>query len=279
MSKVFDQMMSRYPISTANDRINAQHEVMQEITLAALFRAGLFNHAAFYGGTCLRVFYGLERFSEDLDFSLLEPNTNFNLENYFDPIVDEFKTYGRDVVITKKERKQDIRIESAFLKDNTNIYNIAFRTEPQVKIKIEIDTNPPQGFSTDLKLLLLPFSFYVRTFSISDLFAGKMHALLFRQWKTRVKGRDWYDFEWYVRNNILLNLSHLVKRTQQSEHIYSEGFTENEFKTLLENKIQSLNFDLVRKDVSPFIKNQRQMDIWSQEYFLQLAEMIVYTKQ
>ena len=279
MSKVFDQMMSRYPISTVNDRMNAQHEVMQEIALAALFRAGFFNHAAFYGGTCLRVFYGLERFSEDLDFSLLEPNTNFNLENYFDPIVDEFKTYGREVVITKKEKKQDTRIESAFLKDNTNIYNIAFRTEPQVKIKIEIDTNPPQGFSTDLKLLLLPFSFYVRTFSISDLFAGKMHALLFRQWKTRVKGRDWYDFEWYVRNNIQLNLSHLVKRTQQSERIYSEGFTENEFKTLLENKIQSLNFDLVRKDVSPFIKNQRQMDIWSQEYFLQLAEMIAYTKQ
>jgi predicted nucleotidyltransferase component of viral defense system len=279
MSRVFDQMMSRYPISTANDRMNAQHEVMQEIALAALFRVGFFNHAAFYGGTCLRVFYGLERFSEDLDFSLLEPNTNFNLENYFDPIVDEFKTYGREVVITKKEKKQDTRIESAFLKDNTNIYNIAFRTEPQVKVKIEIDTNPPQGFSTDLKLLLLPFSFYVRTFSISDLFAGKMHALLFRQWKNRVKGRDWYDFEWYVRNNVQLNLSHLVKLTQQSEPNYREEFTENEVKTLLENKIQSLNFDLVRKDVSPFIKNQRQMDIWSQEYFLQLTKMIAYTKQ
>lgn len=279
MSKVFDQMMSRYPISTANDRMNAQHEVMQEIALAALYRAEFFNHAAFYGGTCLRVFYGLERFSEDLDFSLLEPNTNFNLENYFDPIVEEFKTYGREVVITKKEKKQDTRIDSAFLKDNTNIYNIAFRTEPQVKIKIEIDTNPPQGFSTDLKLLLLPYSFYVRTFSVSDLFAGKMHALLFRQWKTRVKGRDWFDFEWYVRNNIHLNFSHLVNRTLQSEPNFCEGFTENEFKALLKNKIQSLNFDLVRKDVSPFIKNQRQMDIWSQEYFLQLAEMIAYTKQ
>lgn len=279
MSRVFDQMMARYPIVTANDRLNAQHQVMQEIALAALFRSGFFNIAAFYGGTCLRIFYGLERFSEDLDFSLLEPNQKFSLENYFDSIIDEFKTYGRDVVISKKEKSLGTNTESAFLKDDTNFYNISIRTEPQVKIKIEIDTNPPLGFTTDLKLMLLPFSFYVRTFSINDLFAGKMHALLFRQWKTRVKGRDWYDFEWYVRNNIQLNLSHLVKRTQQSEHIYSEGFTENEFKTLLENKIQSLNFDLVRKDVSPFIKNQRQMDIWSQEYFLQLAKMITYTKQ
>jgi predicted nucleotidyltransferase component of viral defense system len=279
MSSVFDQMMARYAIATANDRINAQHEVMQEIALAALFRSGFFNLAAFYGGTCLRIFYGLERFSEDLDFSLLEANNKFNLENYFDPIIDEFKTYGRDVVISKKDKIQETNIESAFLKDDTNVFNIAFRTEPQVKIKIEVDTNPPQGFTTDLKLLLLPFSFYVRTYSINDLFAGKMHALLFRQWKNRVKGRDWFDFEWYVRNRIQLNFSHLVKRTQQSEPSLRDGFSIEEFKAMLQNKIQSLKFDLVRNDVSPFIKNQQDIDIWSQEYFLQLADMIIYAKE
>jgi len=276
MLNVFEQMMARYEITTHDDKVNAMHEVMQQITLAGLFRAGFFNNAAFYGGTCLRIFYGLQRFSEDMDFSLLEQNTNFNLENYFEPIIDEFKIYGRDVIIRKKEKINHTNIDSAFLKDDTAIYNLEFRTEQQIKIKIEVDKNPPLGFSTEYKLLILPFSLMVRTYSIPDLYAGKMHALLFRKWKNRVKGRDWFDFEWYVKNNRLLNFGHLQQRTKQFNFHNTPDFSIHVFKEILNQKINSTDFDMVKKDVRPFIKNPELLDIWSSEYFAQIAEMIQY---
>jgi len=276
MLNVFEQMMARYEITTHDDKVNAMHEVMQQITLAGLFRAGFFNNAAFYGGTCLRIFYGLQRFSEDMDFSLLEQNSNFNLENYFEPIIDEFKIYGRDVIIRKKEKINHTNIDSAFLKDDTAIYNLEFRTEQQIKIKIEVDKNPPLGFSTEYKLLILPFSLMVRTYSIPDLYAGKMHALLFRKWKNRVKGRDWFDFEWYVKNNRLLNFGHLQQRTKQFNFHNTPDFSIHDFKEILNQKINSTDFDMVKKDVRPFIKNPELLDIWSSEYFAQIAEMIQY---
>lgn len=199
MSNIFDQMLNRYVIRTNDDYTNALHEVMQQIALAGLYRGGFFNKAAFYGGTCLRIFYQLQRFSEDMDFSLLQPEEHFTLEDYFEPITVEFKALGREISITKKEKKQQTNVESAFLKDDTAIYNLQFRTEQRVKIKIEVDVNPPTGFISEHKLLLLPFSFMTRCYALPDLYAGKMHALLFRNWKTRIKGRDWYDFESMVR--------------------------------------------------------------------------------
>ena len=242
MSKsVFDQKMDRYVVLTAEDHTNALHEVMQQITLAGLYRAGFFNVAAFYGGTCLRIFHSLPRFSEDLDFSLLQANPDFSLEHYFDTIHDEFQAYGREVVISKKEKKQPSPIESAFLKDNTEIYNISFQTAPKVKIKIEVDTRPPMGFSTEPKLLLLPFSFIVRCYTLPDLFAGKMHALLFRGWKNRVKGRDWYDFEWYVRQGIPMGFEHFAFRAQQTQGFEQGIITRSFFIELLKKKILQTN--------------------------------------
>lgn len=271
---VFDQMISRYEIQTSDEQTNALHEVMQQIALAGLYRSGFFNHAAFYGGTCLRIFYGLQRFSEDLDFSLLQPDETFTLENYFDSIIEEFKALGREVLISKKEKKKQTHIESAFLKDNTTVYNLQLRAERAIKIKIEVDINPPLGFSTEHKLLLLPFSFMVRCYTLSDLFAGKMHALLFRQWKNRVKGRDWYDFEWYVRNNVPLNFNHLCQRSYQFTSVKEGELTKDSFITLLKDKISHVNIELIKADVMPFIKNQDEMSIWSTEYFTQLTDRI-----
>jgi predicted nucleotidyltransferase component of viral defense system len=271
-------MYARYSPTIKEEEHNAIHEVMQEITLAALYRAGFFDHAAFYGGTCLRIFHGMQRFSEDMDFSLLQPTENFALENYFDAIITEFRSLGREITITRKEKKTQTNVESAFLKDNTEVYNLSFSTEKQVKIKIEVDTQPPAGFSTEYKLLLLPFSFMVRCYTLPDLYAGKMHALLFRNWKTRVKGRDWYDFEWYVRNNIALNFNHLQKRTAQISGLSEQDFTPEIFKRILKERIENANIETVKDDVRPFLKNPLEMDIWSTEYFLQLVNMINFTK-
>ena len=271
---IFKNILSHYPIITKNDLTNATHEVMQQITLAGLYRSGFFDKAAFYGGTCLRIFYGTQRFSEDMDFSLLQPDDSFRLENYFDAIISEFQAIGRDITITKKEKNTQTNVESTFLKDNTEVYNLSFSTEKQIKIKIEVDTQPPAGFATEYKLLLLPFSFMVRCYTLPDLYAGKMHALLFRNWKTRVKGRDWYDFEWYVRNNVELNFNHLQKRAAQISNLNEQDFTLDTFRKMLKERIEKTNIEVVKNDVRPFLKNPQEMEIWSTEYFLQLVDMI-----
>jgi predicted nucleotidyltransferase component of viral defense system len=270
---VFDQMMSRFEINSENDRRNAIHEVMQEIALAGLYRSGFFEKAAFYGGTCLRIFHSMPRFSQDMDFSLVTKAGSFDLKDYFPAIVAEFKALGRDVVITRKEKSITGNIESAFLKDNTEIYDLSFQTERAIKVKIEVDTDPPLEFQTEQKLLLQPFSFMTRCFVLPDMFAGKMHALLFRNWKLRVKGRDWYDFEWYVRHQVPLDFNHLQVRTRQFNGI---NMSREDFIDKLKNRLASAEIEMVKRDVTPFIMDMKELDIWSNDYFLQLAGMVKY---
>lgn len=274
MADIFDQMLSRYEIITQTDERNAIHEVMQQITLAGLYRGNFFDKAALYGGTCLRIFHGLQRFSEDIDFSLIKKDEKFSIDNYFEPIVNEFNALGRKIVINKKEKKRESQVESAFLKDNTRIYNIQFQSEPSIKIKLEVDTNPPLNFQTEHKLLLLPFSFMTRCFTLPGLFAGKMHAFLFRNWRNRVKGRDWFDFEWYIRNNIPLDFKHFLERAYQSEGIERGSLDKTKFTEMVKTKIINTKTEMVKSDVGPFLKNPNDMEIWSEEYFLQLTDMI-----
>jgi predicted nucleotidyltransferase component of viral defense system len=273
---IFENMLARYEIHTKDEKTNATHEVMQQITLAGLYRSGFFDRAAFYGGTCLRIFYGSQRFSEDMDFSLLQTDRNFALENHFDDIIAEFKAVGKDITIQKKTKTVQRNVESAFLKENTEIYNLQFTAEKRIKIKIEVDTQPPPDFTTEYRLLLLPFSFMTRCYSLPDLYAGKMHAFLFRNWQNRVKGRDWYDFEWYVRNNAVLNFNHLQKRAGQISGFDEKAFTPDVFKQMMHERIEKTNIEMVKNDVRPFLKNPKEIEIWSTEYFLQLTDMINY---
>ena len=271
MNEVYQKMLSQYDLSTMQKRRNGIFEVNQQIVLAGLYHGGFFNHAAFYGGTCLRIFHGLQRFSEDMDFSLLKPDDNFDFKKFFQPIIDQFVIVGREVEITKKDKKSFGKVESAFLKDTTDVYDISFRTEKSIKIKIEVDTQPPLEFSTEHKLLLQPYSFMTRCFTLPCLFAGKMHALVFRSWKNRVKGRDWYDFEWYMRNRVPLNFKHLQERIRQFNGLI---VSKDEFLTMLKDKLATTNINQVKQDVMPFLKNPNELNIWSNDYFLQLSQMI-----
>lgn len=271
MNPLYNTMLAAYPQTTPNERHNAQIEVAQQIVLAGLARSDFFAHAAFYGGTCLRIFHGLPRFSEDMDFSLLQNNKDFDWTKYFPYIEQEFLSLGRQVVITKKDKRTFGKVESAFLKDNTEVYNLQFQTEKSIKIKIEADTCPPLDFQTEQKLLMQPYSFYTRCFALPDLFAGKMHALLYRQWKSRVKGRDWYDFEWYVRNRIPLHFAHLQARAKQFNN---EDLTLDAFAQKLRETIQSVDLNLVKADVLPFLVRPQETEIWSNDYFMQIADRI-----
>ena len=272
-NEIFNQMLSAYDLATEQQRRNATFEVNQQIILAGLYNGGFFNEAAFYGGTCLRIFHGLQRFSEDLDFSLLAPNESFDFTQYFQPIIEQFAIVGREVEIKKKDKKSFGKVESAFLKDNTDVYDITFQTEKSIKIKIEVDTQPPLKFNTEQKLLLLPESFMTRCFTLPDLFAGKMHALVYRAWKNRVKGRDWYDFEWYVRHNVPLDFTHLQERVRQFNH---EEVRKEAFLDKLKERLTTSDINQVKTDVMPFLRNPKELDIWSNDYFLQLAQMIKF---
>lgn len=270
-SEIYNTMLSGYDLSTDQKRRNAIFEVNQQIILAGLYNGGFFDVAAFYGGTCLRIFYGLQRFSEDMDFSLLLPDKEFDFTKYFKPIIDEFAIVGRQVEIKKKDKKSFGKVDSAFLKDNTDVYDVTFNTEKSIKIKIEVDTQPPLKFGTEQKLLMLPHSFMTRCFVLPDLFAGKMHALVYRGWKNRVKGRDWYDFEWYVRHNVPLDFGHMTERIFQFDN---EIVTKDVFINQLKEKLSTANINQVKDDVIPFVKNVKELDIWSNDYFVQLADMI-----
>lgn len=272
-NEIYDNMLSAYGVTTEQERRNAIFEVNQQVILAGLYNGGFFDVAAFYGGTCLRIFHGLQRFSEDMDFSLLAPDGKFDFTKYFQPIIDEFAIVGREVEIKRKDKKGFGKVESAFLKDNTDVYDVSFQTDKSIKIKIEVDTQPPLNFRTEQNLLLQPHSFMTRCFTLPDLFAGKMHALVYRGWKNRVKGRDWYDFEWYVRHNVPLDFAHLAERVRQFNN---EEIGQEAFMAQLKDRLASANINQVRSDVLPFVRNPKELDIWSNDYFVRLVDMMKF---
>ena len=277
--------IATYQPTNEEEVLSALREIMQEIALAGLSRTDFFEKAAFYGGTALRIFYGLDRFSEDLDFSLLEVNPGFSLEPYFAAVITEFEATGIKVSIREKDKRIKTSIESAFLKSETIwkelvlediVRQAGIKSNKSIKIKIEVDCVPPLGFKTEEKLLLRPFSFYVKCFTRSNLFAGKMHALLFRKWKNRVKGRDWYDLEWYIKKGIPLNKEHFLQRAKDTGDWNKKSITEKQFLKLLHEKINSTSLNKVKEDVVHFVKNDNVLDIWSPDYFNDLAEKIKF---
>ena len=273
MKDIYNLMLRQHDLSTVDSQRNATYEVMQQVVLSGLYRVGFFKEAALYGDTCLRIFHNLGRYSEDMDFSLLEKNPDFHFEEYFPAIIEEAKLLGREITITKKDKKNFSKVESAFLKDNTDMYNLSFQTEKNLKIKIEVDKEPPVGFNTEQKLLMLPFSFQTRCMTLPSLYAGKLHALIFRSWNNRIKGRDWYDFEWYVRHKVPLDFKHLQVRAKEFNAL---ELTKESFLEKLRERLATADIAMVKQDVEPFIIDKRELDIWSNEYFLQLSDMIMF---
>jgi hypothetical protein len=277
------EWLAEYNPSTQAEAHAALREIMQEVALAGLYRADFFEKAAFYGGTALRIFHKLDRFSEDLDFSLLQVNPHFKLDRYLQSVQAEFESLGMKVSIKEKQKPSESQVESAFLKVETiwkelvleDLPFIGLNQPANLKIKLEVDTVPPPGFRTEEKLLLRPFSFYVKCFKLPFLFSGKMHALLFRKWKNNVKGRDWYDLEWYVKNKTPLNLEHFISRAHASNDLPATTFTEIELHQLLATRINSVDFEKVKADAIRFIPDRGKLNIWSARYFHDLAEQLI----
>lgn len=285
MQEAIAQMLAKYECKSADDYVHALREILQEIALLGLWRSKFFEKAAFYGGTALRTLYGLDRFSEDLDFSLLEPMADFELKRYSDALEKELVAFGFEVSVEVKNKTAETAVQSAFLKGNTANQLLVIQAGEEivrqipagqiVRIKLEIDTDPPRGFATENKYLLQPIPFSVRSYTLPNLFAGKMHALLCRRWKDRVKGRDWYDLVWYCTHHPEIHLSHLEERMRQSGHWDAEGPLDVvSFDDLLLEVIANLDVDQAREEVLPFVREPASLDIWSRDFFTEVMKRV-----
>ena len=283
MNSVITEMLNKYHAEGLTDKKNEVKEIMQEIVLCGFSRAGFFNKAAFYGGTALRIFYGLERFSEDLDFSLITPDPEFELSAYFPTLKKEVASYGLNVEISEKEKTKESAIRSAFLKGNTKEHMLLFyASDPitigiagneTIKIKFEVDTNPPAGATFEHKYRLLPAPYEVTLYDMPSLFAGKAHAVICRAWKSRVKGRDLYDYVFYLSRGASLNTEHLKSRLVQSGIWDNDApFTTEDAKQLLCARFKTIDYTQAKDDVRPFIKDTASLDLWNKDFFRQITE-------
>lgn len=287
-------MLQKYDL-LKDDTYEALREILQEIVLYALSDAGFFNHAVFYEGTALRILYGLPRFSEDLDFSLLKPDPSFDLSKYEKALLDTLYNYRFEAQIETKTKDQSV-IQSAFIKENTIKHLLAinapedivknFNAGKLLKIKFEVDTAPPVNFEEEQKLHLTPAPFMVKSMKPSSLFAGKLHAVLCRGWENRPKGRDWYDMIWYIQNGYEVNLKHLAKRLIQSCSAMKKTeitlprsiklYTPDFIITLLQKRVDTLNVESAKQDIRRFIYDEKELDIWSQDFFSATITMIKF---
>ena len=285
MNSVIEQMITKYEIKNINDEINALKEIIQEIILAGLSRGGFFNEAAFYGGTALRIFYNLDRFSEDLDFALIVPNKNFDLNKYFNYIERELKAYGLNLEINYKEKKIDSNITSAFVKGDTlelilkffpneenHVYNHILKN---IKIKFNVDINPPSCASYEDKYKLLPSPHQVKLYDKESLFAGKIHAILCRNWSKRTKGRDLYDYVFFIANNISINIELIKNKLIASNYIDIDSkFDIDVLKELLIKKFNEIDYKEAKEDIMPFVKNVDSLDVWNKDFFISITKKL-----
>ena len=279
MNSVIETMLLKYNPQNNEERENAIKEIIQEIALAGLSRGGFFEKAAFYGGTCLRIFHGLNRFSEDLDFALLNKNLNFKLDDYFPALKKEFQSYGIDMSIERKE-KDDEEVQSAFIKGNTLMLMMSFFPKSEdakkvvsnqkIKIKFEVDIDNPSGGTTEFRYKMLPAPYEVQIFDEATLFAGKIHAILCREYKHHVKGRDYYDYLFYIGKESKLNLKYLENKLKNTGGVLadSETLTLEKVKELLKTKFESTDYESAKQDVANFISDKDSLKLWKKELFI-----------
>ncbi|MCQ2084530.1 MAG: nucleotidyl transferase AbiEii/AbiGii toxin family protein [archaeon] len=285
MENILKTMMAGRPQDTQLEIQNSLREVMQEITLYALSSSGFFNEASFYGGTALRLFHGLDRYSEDLDFSLREVSDKFDLSNYIESLQSSFDRLGISVDVGIKNKSFKSKMESAFVKGNTKALLIDIcpdekisRIYPtdRIKVKFEIDTDPPAGAGYEKRFLLSPYPCEISMFDTGSLYAGKVHAILCRNWGHRFKGRDLYDLVFYVSRNISLNLESLRNRLIQIGTVEDgDALTLADVKDMLLRKMDEIDFETAKTDVVPFIRDERPLSVWSREFFVDVISRMI----
>ena len=267
--RVIQERLSSYGCTSAIEEEQALREITQEIVLAALGRTAFFDKAAFQGGTCLRIFHGVNRFSEDLDFALRVPDSNFELGGYLRAVVQDLAAFGYQIEIDDRGGLDEV-VKKAFLKDHSigRLLKLGFRPKRgpmrKIRIKFEVDSNPPAGAAYEVIVMDFPFPAAVSLFDLPSLFSGKMHALLCREY---VKGRDWYDFLWYAARSTRPNFDLLASALDQTGPWAGKKlFVDDPWcRRELSVKIESMDFAKLREDVKRFLKpvEVASLNLWT----------------
>lgn len=278
--EIIQEKLRQYGATHSLEEENATKEIMQEIALYAFWQGGFFDVALFKGGTSLRILHGLPRFSEDLDFILRSADTEFNWTPYLRTLTEVFKHFGLKLDAQARER-MDKPIREAVLKDDSIASQLdltfADRGRPKtIKIKLEIDTNPPSYSGEDRTFLDFPLDYEVAHQDLASNFALKIHALLCRPY---LKGRDWYDFSWYVAKRVKPNLLHLKAALVQAGPWKDREGLQVDMTWLVEalsNRIGDIEWRAAAQDVSRFLRpvEHKPVQLWSGRFFLSRVEMM-----
>jgi len=279
--QLIQDRLNTYACRSSLEEEQVLREITQEVILAALGRTDFFQRAAFHGGTCLRIFYGLHRFSEDLDFALRESDPDFNITSYLKTITEEVGAYGYQLEVRDRSTVE-VPVRKAFLKDNSiaRVLQLsqlkANRSMKKIRVKLEVDCNPPDASQFESKFLDFPFVSSVTVHDLASLFAGKLHALLCR---TYLKGRDWYDFIWYTSRRAPINVALLGAALQQQGPWQGQGLDVDVAwcKKHLQDKIKSTHWTQAAKDVERFVKPQERpsIQLWNEALFLGQLEKLI----
>lgn len=279
--RIIQERLDSYRSRSRQEEENALREITQELVLAAIARAGFFKKAAFQGGTCLRIFYSLERFSEDLDFILKKPDTGFSLQPFWKPLQVELNAYGYRLEIADRSQAGQA-VKKCFLKDDSlgSLLTLHHAQEsgprPAIRIKLEVDANPPAGSGFESKILDFPYAFGVTVQDLPSLFAGKCHALLCREYG---KGRDWYDFTWYAARKVPINFHLLSSALAQAGPWVGKAETIDPdwFRVEMKKKIAAVDLTVMKEELKRFLKPEAldSLRVWSRDFFLDRLEKVL----
>lgn len=272
--KILQERLEGYHCQSEQEEENALKEILQEVALSSLARTDFFKHAAFQGGTCLRILYSLDRFSEDLDFILQKPNPGFRWESYFKNLDEEFQAYGVQITVASASEVEQ-SVQKMFLKDDSLRKILVLKHQSRnrrpamLRIKFELDINPPAGGRSEIKYADFPFSFAVTAQDPPTLFAGKSHALLCREY---TKGRDWYDFLWYVSRKIQPNYEFLTNACKQQGPWKGRTLSVDRewFIATIDKKIKTINWTEAKNEVRRFLKprESQTIELWNEHFFM-----------
>lgn len=259
MIDLMEKRIAKY--STYEEKFNSLREFCQLLTLKTLDELGGFKHIAFVGGTALRILYDLNRFSEDLDFCLIGKE-NYSFLDLMTAIEKSLQLYNLDITIKSKERTG---VASAFIKFNSvlNDLNLSPYKDKRLMIKFEVDQRPPREYHTQLSVINDEFLIGINHFDLASLFAGKLHAVLCSKY---TKGRDFYDLVWYLSKRVVPNFEFLNNAIMQTEN-EDRNITVENFANILQDKIATTNFDQVKSDVLPFLRDQSELRFFNKAYF------------
>lgn len=279
MNRILEERFRGYNAETTEEEFDALREILQEVILSGLSDTDFFNLAVFQGGTCLRLIHGLRRFSEDLDFVMLDAQSRFDWSTYEKNIASRCNLYGFEPEFLNREN-QTGPVKKMLVRQGSisDLISFAHAQDPRrkIRIRLEIDVNPPEGLFSETSFLDFPLPYRLQVPTINCLFAGKCHALLCRQY---TKGRDLYDFQWFVSKKVEPDLEYLENTLIQTGPWEGRDIqvTPSWLKLTLIERINSLDWNAAKDDILRFLPEGEieTVMLWGREFFLNRIDKLI----